>query len=544
MEKSHEASEPQEAGPEWRTAEGVRDTSLRGNWRILLVTLYIGMSLFEYGFDKGVVAGFQAMPGFLQVFGYQTPDGSWEIESTPQQIITSFMTVGGIVGSLATGPIGAHLCRRYSLMIASVFIVASTVIMSETTSFGALYFARLLVGVANGVFINFATVFLGEIAPPHLRGLCFGIACFWITLGRVIGMVVNNATADIMSRKAYQIPLYICFVIPVFLILTLPFLPESPRWLIQHNRPEEALKSLRAYRKGTYDEVAIQQEFEEMKMVAEHEAAAGKDWRLMLEMFRGANLRRTIISIGVTSANAGVGTMFILSFGTYFLKIAKVSNPFMWTIVTNCFGLVGLILSWCAITRVGRRRLILASCIICAVAMLLVAVLYTVPGLSPSKAGTGLVVAVSLFLFGFNFGLESYAFLTSGEMPAQNLRAYTQGLSIAVSFVLAWVCTFTAPYFINPAELNWGPKYGWIWFGSSIITIAFVYFMLPDVNGRSLEEIDEMFRNKVSTRGFKTYVCVEVEQARSRGTMNALAHGEKTLDQEDIQDEGNAKNVS
>ena len=122
---------------------------------------------------------------------------------------------------------------------------------------------------------------------------------------------------------AYQIPLYVCFPIPAFLVLTLPFLPESPRWLLHHNRPEEALKSLRFFRKGAYDEVAVQQEFEEMRMIAAREAESQKDWRLMLELFRGPNLRRTIVSVGVTSANAGVGAMFILSFGTYFLKIVS-----------------------------------------------------------------------------------------------------------------------------------------------------------------------------------------------------------------------------
>jgi hypothetical protein len=59
---------------------GVRKTTLRANWRILAVTLYMGMSLFEYGFDKGAIAGFQSMPGFLKLFGYQTPGGKWAIE--------------------------------------------------------------------------------------------------------------------------------------------------------------------------------------------------------------------------------------------------------------------------------------------------------------------------------------------------------------------------------------------------------------------------------------------------------------------------------
>jgi len=233
------------------------------------------------------------------------------------------MTLGAFVGALITGPIGAWLSRRYSIMMACTFLIVAIAIMAETTSFGALYFSRLLCGLANGILMNFALVYLQECTPPYLRGLCFGVATFWITLGSTIGMVVNNFTEHMHSRMAYQIPLYVCFPIPALLVLTMPFLPESPRWLLHRNRPEEALKSLRFFRKGAYDEVAVLQEFEEMKLVAAREAETEKDWRLMLELFRGTNLRRTIISVGVTSANAGVGAMFILSFGTYFLKVVS-----------------------------------------------------------------------------------------------------------------------------------------------------------------------------------------------------------------------------
>jgi MFS family permease len=114
------------------------------------------------------------------------------LQATPQQIISSFMTLGALVGALATGFIGARLCRRYCLMAASVLLIAAIVIMVETTSFGALYFARLLCGLANGVLMNFAFVYLQECAPPHLRSLCFGLAAFWITFGTTLGMVSLN----------------------------------------------------------------------------------------------------------------------------------------------------------------------------------------------------------------------------------------------------------------------------------------------------------------------------------------------------------------
>ncbi|EER29321.1 hypothetical protein D8B26_008044 [Coccidioides posadasii str. Silveira] len=520
-------------GEQQAVGEGRRDTSLKANWRIFAITLYMGISLFEYGFDKGAIAGFQAMPGFLQVFGYQTESGKWDIHAGPQQMISSFMILGSVIGSISTGFIGAHICRRYSLMFGSLIVIVCIAIMAETTSMGALYFSRLLIGVGNGLLLNFTILYLQECTPPRFRGLCLSMVTCWIAIGTTIGMVINHRTNHIMSRKAYQIPLYVCYPAPIILILTLPFLPESPRWLLHHGKTEEALRSLRFFRKGAYDEVAVQQEFEEMKAIARREAEARKDWRLFFELFKGHNLRRTIIAVGVGTANAGVGAMFILAFGTYFFRVANVGDPFKWIIVTNCVGLAGLFTTWCIVTHIGRRRIIVAGCAICTIAMLLMAAVYTSPSVSKDGAGIALVIIVSIYVFGFNFGLEPYVYLVAGELPAQNLRGYTMGLSTATSFTFAWLSAFTTPYFINPGELNWGPKYGYIWFVSGLIVTAFVWYYLPEVRGRTLEEIDEMFRNNVPTRDFPKYVCVESQEAKERGLMNVF--GEVKPDAEHVE---------
>lgn len=88
--------------------------------------------------------------------------------------------------------------------------------------------------------------------------------------------------------------------------------------------------------------------------------------------------------------------------------------------------------------------------------------------------------------------IASYSWLIAGEMPSQRLRSYTFGVAAAVGFLGAWLITFTAPYFINPSSLNWGPRYGYIWFPSCIVSAVWVFFFLPEVKGRTLEEIDVM----------------------------------------------------
>ncbi|CAK7210035.1 hypothetical protein SBRCBS47491_000634 [Sporothrix bragantina] len=92
---------------EERSVQGLRKNGIKAKLRILAVSFYMGIALLEYGFD-------QAMPGFLRVFGYQEPNGSWGIHAMPQQIISSFMTLGVFIGSLFIGPIGSFLGCRHS----------------------------------------------------------------------------------------------------------------------------------------------------------------------------------------------------------------------------------------------------------------------------------------------------------------------------------------------------------------------------------------------------------------------------------------------
>lgn len=87
---------------------------------------------------------------------------------------------------------------------------------------------------------------------------------------------------------------------------------------------------------------------------------------------------------------------------------------------------------------------------------------------------------------------------------ADNVRA---AVSLSSFHLTDSSLSFTAPYFINPASLDWGPKYGYIWVPSCLIAAAFVWICLPEVKGRTLEEIDEMFEKRLPARKFRTYVC-------------------------------------
>lgn len=172
--------------------------------------------------------------------------------------------------------------------------------------------------------------------------------------------------------------------------------------------------------------------------------------------------------------------------------MAKVGSAFENNCILTAVGVIAIIVNSCIITKFGRRRVFLFwGMILCGVCQLIVAVVYTI---SPGTQSTGkAIVGLSiLYIVGYNGMIATYAWLSGGEFPSQRLRSYTFGLAAAIGFLGAWLASFTAPYFINPAALNWGPKYGYIWCPSCFLGAAWVWFYLPEVKNRTFEEIDEM----------------------------------------------------
>ena len=326
--------------------------------------------------------------------------------------------------------------------------------------------------------------------------------------------LIANATEGIESRLCYQIPLYVLYAMPVVSFASLPFMPESPRWLLLNGRDEEALKSLTWIRNGAYDELALRAEFEEMRLNALRDLENQSKW-LVLDLFRGTNLRRTLLSVGVGLINPGTGAMFVLAFNTYFFKVLRIANPFKWSVLFQWIGVAGMFCAWYGLSKFGRRTLLLLGIIGCGSSMLFLGVVYSLPvSANGSAISAGVVFLLCWFNFWFNVGLAPTTYLVAGELPSQSLRAYTAGLSTGCGFVFAWLTTFTTPYFINPAELNWGGRYGYIWFGSTVMVLAFVYFCVPEVQGRSLEEIEEMFDLRLPAKDFPSYVSQNVVIAR------------------------------
>jgi MFS transporter, SP family, sugar:H+ symporter len=280
----------------------------------------------------------------------------------------------------------------------------------------------------------FSMLYIQECAPPHLRGIAANGFQFWAGVGSVIGSVVDNYAAKMPGKTGYQLCCALFVILPVIIIASAPFVPESPRWLIAHGKHHESLHALQRLRGTEYPEALIAAEFREIKETweIEEQMAHGAN---ILDMFRGIDLRRTCLAVAGACMQNSSGAMFLLIYGTYFFEVAGSDEPFTDGIILSCTMLASSCIMFLVIRYLGRRTIMMLATLCQGFSMLIIAIVYTVAPTSQAalKCLVGFIVIFIFFYGGFT---APVAWLWPGEIPSTRLRAYTLGLGTAVGFVL------------------------------------------------------------------------------------------------------------
>lgn len=145
----------------------------------------------------------------------------------------------------------------------------------------------------------------------------------------------------------------------------------------------------------------------------------------------------------------------------------------------------------------GRRKILIAGC----TGQLIF--LFTIAGIGLAKnpntiQKNTLVASVMLFNFCFAFSVAPLSYVIGAEIGTAALREKTMAFNTAIGIISAFVVTFSVPYILAAIGVNMG----WLFGGMAIVAIAFTYFCVPELKGRSLEALDELFEARVSARKF------------------------------------------
>ena len=169
--------------------------------------------------------------------------------------------------------------------------------------------------------------------------------------------------------------------------------------------------------------------------------------------------------------------------------------------VTAC-GLLGNIVSWFVVNRVGRRKVFLGGMFTLTAILIIIGILDVVPTSAAKWVQSGLTV---FYAFVYFLSLGAMAFVILGEASSTTLRAPTIALATATQAVMGTAFNFAIPYMVNPTAANLKGKVGFVFGGLGLLASIGSWFLIPELKDRTFDEIDQMFQKKVPPRKMGSY---------------------------------------
>jgi len=199
------------------------------------------------------------------------------------------------------------------------------------------------------------------------------------------------------------------------------------------------------------------------------------------------------------------GVTFSSSYGpTFYRQVGLGDMAFAYAAINNGVSVVTAIIGMVALDAFGRRDVTLWGNLIQALFLFLIGGLGSQSNRSQASTD-GMVASFILYAAALHATLGPAAYITASEVGTSRLREKTMAFSTAINVVVGFVVVFTTPYLLSPPYANLGAKLGYIWGAFAALGVVWVFFFMPELKGRNLEEIDQLFEAKISMRKFSSY---------------------------------------
>ncbi|KAH8895485.1 general substrate transporter [Thozetella sp. PMI_491] len=486
------------------------------NRRLALSCGLIAISSFNYGFDNLAFATIQAMDQFQKQFGdYDPKTGSYFLQPYWLSLFNSLNYIGFTTGVILGSAIASKWGRKRAMFIMSVYALITATIAVTSQNKSQIMVARILNYIYVGIELAVVPTYQSELVPSQIRGLVVGTYSLSLVGGGLCIQLICYGTSTLQDNRAWRLPLCMFYIVPsIIASLVLFVIPESPRWLLRKGREDEAFENLRKLREGVFEEDKIEVEFRELC----HSLNKEKNNVSIVELFRGTNLRRTLIAIMVNVLCHATGQAYSSTYGTLTIKALGIFNPFVYSCiaVSVTFFTIANVLLWS--DRIGRRFFIMLSSLTLGIVMMILGVLGTIknPSVSEKRA---VMFMMGLIGAGWGAGWGPMTPIITTEISALRLRDLTSRVGFLSAVFTSFLVNFSIPYLTSPGYAGLGSKIGFIFGPIGFIAVLCAYLFVPECKGKTLEEVDLLFGSGVPLREFGKTSVDEGEDGVPRGPL-------------------------
>uniref|UniRef100_A0A1A9V8D1 Major facilitator superfamily (MFS) profile domain-containing protein n=1 Tax=Glossina austeni TaxID=7395 RepID=A0A1A9V8D1_GLOAU len=443
---------------------------------VLLLSAACGMPI---GYSAILLPQLSANNTFAENHG--TPEIVIDIEMGSW--IASVHSLATPIGSFISGPLADYLGRRSTLLVSVIPVFLGWITLALAQSYPVLLVGRILCGFATGILGGPAQVYIAETAEPNLRSLLIGAPFVSYSIGILIVYALGSA-------YHWRAVAWYGNVLPALASLAIFFIPESPPWLLRHEKLSGALKAL-TFLRG--NELEAQKELNNMSERLERERAATTTNENIFQLCcQRVAIKPLIIVITFAALQILSGTFIVVFYAVDI--IAEFGAEFdtrtaaIWTAVVRML----CTFIFCVVLLFIRRRPILILSGIGSGLSCLILSFYMFAKEGKTKTNVDIIVAgVCLLTYiAFNTSLMVMPGIMIGELFPAKIRGRTAGAVFAAMNVALFALAKGFPYI----HLNIRMKGVFLMFAiASFLVSIFMFMFQPETKGSSLEQIEDYF---------------------------------------------------
>eukprot|EP00252_Welwitschia_mirabilis_P015876 TRINITY_DN35265_c0_g1_i1.p1 TRINITY_DN35265_c0_g1~~TRINITY_DN35265_c0_g1_i1.p1 ORF type:complete len:502 (-),score=85.68 TRINITY_DN35265_c0_g1_i1:545-2050(-) len=457
---------------------------------VILPFIFPALAGLLYGYDIGATSGADVSLESAELSGTDW----YNISAFANGLVVSGSVFGALFGSIAAFNVGDYLGRRWELILAALVYALGALVSALASHLIVLIIGRLIYGIAIGLAMHGAPLYIAETSPSMIRGMLVSLKELFIVLGMLLGYLISSLAIDLVGGWRYMygasIPLSIILGIGMWC------LPPSPRWIllqvVQGKGNPEALKQKAAsvlckLRGKQLDHADINRQIDEnlqsLQEVYQLEGLNNSIWTI----FQGGCLKALTIGGGLVLFQQITGQPSVLYYAASILQSAgfpAASDATRVSILVGVFKLVMTAIAVFTVDKVGRRPLLLMGVTGMLVSLFLLSAYYAWLGSIPMIA----VIALLLYVGCYQVSFGPIGWLMISEI----FPLCARGRAISVAVLINFAANALVTFLYSPLQELLGASIMFLIFGIiTVIALTFISFLIPETKGLTLEEIEQ-----------------------------------------------------